>query len=278
LFAIGAPPHTQTVIARFGGVSFLADFPRMPTYAVAVVVFAGLVTAITLGTTLSPRFEAHHLSSESRDNVKLTLGLMATLAALQLGLLVNSAHQSFAAERQQVNALAAKITTLDRALTVYGTEATGTRDELRALVETAVTQAWPTRGPRGNLNTDPRRGETVLRSIQQLEPKDAAQADVKAKAAGIAFELVEGHAMLVAMAATGVSVPLVTLVVIWLVVILFGFSLLAPRNAFVVAALVVAAAAITGAVVVLVGLYRPFEGLMQLSSDPLLNALGQPTK
>jgi hypothetical protein len=117
----------------------------------------------------------------------------------------------------------------------------------------------------------------MLSSIQQLEPKDTAQSDLKAKATDLAFELIEARAMFVAMAASGVSVPLVTLVVAWLVVILFGFSLLAPRNAFVVTALLVSAVAITSAVVLLVGLYRPFEGLMQISSDPLLTALGQPT-
>jgi hypothetical protein len=249
----------------------------MPTYAVAAVVFACLAAAIALGTTMSRRVADHHLSSESRDSVKLVLGLMATLAALQLGLLVNSANLSFGAERQQINALAAKIATLTRVLTVYGAEAAGARGELRRTIESTVAQAWPSRGIRGNLELDPRRGEAMLRSIQQLEPKDAAQTDLKAKATGIAFELIEARAMFVAMAASGVSVPLVTLVVAWLVVILFGFSLLAPRNAFVVTALLVSAVAITSAVVLLVGLYRPFEGLMQISSDPLLTALGQPT-
>lgn len=250
----------------------------MPTYAVAAVVFASLAAAIALGTTMSRRVAEHHLSSESRDSVKLVLGLMATLGALQLGLLVNSANQSFGAERQQVNALAAKITVLNRVLMVYGADAAGARGELRAMVESAVAQAWPSHGVRGNLDADPLRGEAMLRSIRTLEPKDAEQSDLKAKATGVAFELIEARAMLVAMAATGVSVPLVSLIVAWLVVILFGFTLLAPRNSFVVTALVVSAVAITGAVVLLVGLYRPFEGLMQISSDPLLNALGQPGK
>jgi hypothetical protein len=245
----------------------------MPTYAVAAVVFASLLAAIVLGTLMSPRFADRHLTSDSRDSVKLVLGLMATLAALQLGLLVNSANQSFGAERQQVNAVAAKIATLNRVLTVYGAEADGARNELQAAIESAIAQAWPTRGVRGNLDFDPRRGEALLSSIQRLEPKDTAQSDLKAKATAVAFDLVEARAMLVAMAASGVSVPLVTLVVAWLVVILFGFTLLAPRNTFVVTTLVVAAVAITGAVVLLVGLYRPFEGLMQLSSDPLLTAL-----
>ena len=136
------------------GFLFLPDSPRMPTYAVAAVVFACLAAAIAVGTTMSRRVADHHLSSESRDSVKLVLGLMATLAALQLGLLVNSANQSFGAERQQINALAAKIATLTRVLTVYGAEAAGARGELRRTIESTVAQAWPSRGIRGNLQLD----------------------------------------------------------------------------------------------------------------------------
>ena len=251
----------------------------MPIAVVAAVVFAVLGAAVALGMTMSGRLADHHLNSESRDTVKLTLGLMGTLAALLLGLLVNSSKQTFDAEREQVNALAAKVATLDRVLMFYGDEAAGARGELRALMEAAVAQVWPSgSGVRSNLDLDPRRGEVMFRSIQLLEPADPAQTDLKAKAMDLAFELIEGRSLLVALAAGGVSVPVLALVVTWLVLILFGFSLLAPRNAVALAALFVAAAAVSGAVLLLLELYRPFEGMIQISSDPLLTAVGQPAE
>ena len=67
----------------------------------AVVVFVCLAGAVALGMTMSQRLAAHHLSSESRDTVKLALGLVATLAALLLGLLVSSAKGTFDAERER---------------------------------------------------------------------------------------------------------------------------------------------------------------------------------
>ena len=251
----------------------------MPIPAVAAVVFACLAGATALGITMSGRLADHHLSSESRDTVKLTLGLVATLAALLLGLLVNSAKESFDAERDQVHALSAKIATLDRVLKLYGAEADSARGELRALIEGAVAQVWRSRnGVRSNFEFDARGGEAMFHSIQQLEPKDAAQTGLKVRAADLAFELIEGRSRLVAMAAGGVSMPVLTLVVAWLVLILFGFSLLAPRNAVAVGALFIAAAAVCGAVLLLLELHRPFDGLIQISSAPLLTALGQPAE
>src|SRR5262245_56276561 len=112
----------------------------MPMAAVAAVVFACLTAAVALGRIMSVRLDERHLSSESRDTVKLALGLVATLAALLLGLLVSSAKESFDAERQQVNALAAKIATLDRVLTLYGSETADVRSQMRVVIEGAVAE------------------------------------------------------------------------------------------------------------------------------------------
>ena len=71
---------------------------------------------------------------------------------------------------------------------------------------------------------------------------------------------------------------LLTIVIAWLFVILLGFSVLAPRNAVVVTALIVSAVAVCGAVLLLLELYTPFDGVIQIASDPLLAALGQPAR
>jgi hypothetical protein len=131
---------------------------------------------------------------------------------------------------------------------------------------------------RSDLAFDPRRGEAIFRSIQSLQPADAFQGDLKGRATSLAFELIEGRSLMVALAAGGVSIPVLTLVIGWLVVILFGFSLLAPRNAIATAALIASAVAVCGAVLLLLELYQPFDGLIQISSDPLLTALGEPVK
>jgi hypothetical protein len=248
---------------------------EMPTSAFAAVIFACLVAAVLLGRAMSRWLPEHHLSSDTRDTIKLSLGLVATLAALLLGLLVSSAKGSFDEQRDQVNALAAKIATLDRVLELYGAESAAARGELRFVMTKAIAQAWPARDEaRSDLTPDARSGEAIFRAIQQLQPVDATQSDLKEKATSTAFDLVEGRSRMIAQAAAGIPVPLLAIVICWLFVILFGFSLLAPRNPVALSALIVSAAAICGAMLLLLELYGPFDGAIQISSDPLLAALG----
>ena len=62
----------------------------------------------------------HHLSQDSKDVVKMGMGLIATLAALVLGLLIASAKSSFDAQRTGFQQLAANLVLLDRSLARYG--------------------------------------------------------------------------------------------------------------------------------------------------------------
>lgn len=81
-------------------------------------------------------FPQDHLSADSKDAVKLAMGLVATMTALVLGLLVSSAKDGYDTKRSEVIQLAANVTFLDRSLALYGPEAADARSELGALVET----------------------------------------------------------------------------------------------------------------------------------------------
>ena len=66
-----------------------------------------------------------HLSAESKDAVKLAMGLVATMTALLLGLLISSAKGTYDTVRSEVSQMAAKVAFLDRVLAAYGPEAAG---------------------------------------------------------------------------------------------------------------------------------------------------------
>lgn len=85
----------------------------------------------------------HHVSPESKDVVKLGMGLIATLAALVLGLLIASAKSSFDAQRTGLQQLAANLVLLDRALTRYGPETKDAREALRRLVASTIERLGP---------------------------------------------------------------------------------------------------------------------------------------
>ena len=109
----------------------------------ALIVFGCLVGAVLIGRTLRRCLPEAHLSTESRDAMKLAIGLVATMSALVLGLLVSSAKGAYDTERSEVILMASKITFLGRMLDAYGPEAADARALLRNTTDEAVQQMWP---------------------------------------------------------------------------------------------------------------------------------------
>src|SRR5438093_10316656 len=111
---------------------------------ISVILFVILVVAAFLGRRVRHYLPEDHLSADSKDAVKLAMGLVATMTALVLGLLVSSAKGTYDTARSEVIQMAAKVAFLDRALALYGPETTEARGELRAAVTNAVRRIWPT--------------------------------------------------------------------------------------------------------------------------------------
>lgn len=242
----------------------------------AALVFICLVVAVLLGRVSNGRLSERHLTAETRDTIKLSLGLVATMSALLLGLLVSSAKGAYDSQDRQIDEMAAKIATLDRVLALYGSESDAARRELRATVENAIARAWPRLAHMSSdLSPDFRSGDAIYSAVQQLMPSGTTQGELKAKAADLTLELAEGRSLLVSRALEGVSRPLLVIVVGWLVLILFGFSVLAPRNVVATVALTVAAAAVSGAILLMLEFYEPFDGLIRISSEPMVAAISR---
>jgi len=238
----------------------------MPTAAIAILVLLCLVSAVFSGRWLSAVLSERHFATGTHDTVKLALGLVATMAAVLLGLLVSAAKTSYDEQKHQVIEMAARISVLDRLLEVYGDDAASARAEMHALIRGAVARAWPEDGARSDLGFRPQNGDIFLQSIQRLTPQNSLQTEIRSHA--------QRRALLVATALDGAPVPLLVVVVVWLVVILLGFSLLAPRSPIALLALLIAAGSVCGAIVLLLEFYHPFDGPLRISSAPIIQALG----
>jgi len=114
---------------------------------ISVTLFVALVGAAFLGRRVRRYLPEDHLSAESKDAVKLAMGLVATMTALVLGLLVSSAKGTYDTTRSEVIQMAAKVAFLDRVLALYGPEAAEARVELRAVVADAARRIWSPRFP-----------------------------------------------------------------------------------------------------------------------------------
>jgi hypothetical protein len=110
----------------------------MSTICATAIAALCLLGAVLLGMWLRRFLPQHHLSEQSRDTVKLAFGLVATMSALLLGLLVNSAKTSYDTTLVEVMQKSSTYILLDRELEIYGP--TAARRELRALAELATAQ------------------------------------------------------------------------------------------------------------------------------------------
>ncbi len=248
----------------------------MSAIAVAALVLVSLVLAILIGGWLRRCLPASHLSTETRDTVKLAVGLIGTMAALVLGLLVSSVKGSYDAERTQVIQMAAKVSFLNRVLALYGPTAVEARGQFRLAVEDAIRRLWPDeRSLPAELKPNLEAGNSVFFTIENLPARDELQQKIKTIAETNMIELAQQRTLLVAQSQAAISMPMLIILVSWLVLIFASFSLLAPPNKTALTALLVSSLAVSAAIFLILELDRPFDGLMRIPSEEMITALKQ---
>jgi hypothetical protein len=240
----------------------------------ATIVAACLFGAVALGIRLRRVLPEQHFNVQTRRAVNLAMGLVGTMSAVLLGLLLSSAKSGYDAERKQVIQMAAKVAFLNQVLGLYGPEATESRTKLRAAIEEAVRRIWPKDGQSG-LPTDFQAGDAVYAAIESLSPRDDMQRSLKGEAVGLAMELGDLRSVIAAESVPSLSRAMLVIVVCWLVAIFLSFSLLSPPNDTATHALIVSAYSVASAFFLILELDEPFGGLIQISREPLLNALSQ---
>ena len=248
--------------------------PLVFSVFIFVLVFGGALAGLTVRRWLP----AHHQDAETKDAVKLVLGLIATVAALVLSLLIVSAHDAYDRRESEVRQLGAHLAQLDRVLAGYGPEASEIRAQLRRLVEAELAQFWPDPGiaPTSTPASENLiRGQVIYESLAALVPRVEAQRFAQQRALQLAIAMDDTRRLLYEQAGGSLAWPFFVVLVFWLVMLFFGFSLYARRNATVILTFLVGALTVAGAVFLILELHRPFSGLMQISSAPIRNALMQ---
>ena len=249
----------------------------MSSVGVGLIAFACLFGAAVLGTFVSARLPEHHQSADTQRIVNLGAGIIGTMAAFILGLLIASAKGSYDTQANELTAMAAKIALLDRALEVYGPDAQNSREQLRPLVDRTVAELWPNEiRSQGNVpSVQIATAGRLYQSIDELSPQNDIQRTIKTQATGILTQLAEQRWLILEQRRGSVSKPLLVILIFSLAINFFTFGLFAPRNATVMATLCVCALASAGAIYLMMEFYHPYGGLIQIPSSTLQNALVQ---
>jgi hypothetical protein len=238
------------------------------SFITLAVVFGGALLGIALRSILPE----NHLAGDSRDVVKLGMGLIATMAALVLGLLIASAKTSFDTQNSELTEMSSRMVLLDRILAHYGPEAQDARAVLRGSVTDAL-DAVTSRDPGALQFGTSTNGELLYDKIQRLSPKDDAQRSMQSQALNIMIGLGQTRWLLAAQRGNSVSLPLLAVLVSWLAIIFISFGLFAPPNLTVIVSLLVSAVSVSGAIFLILEMYSPYAGLIHVSGAPLRAAL-----
>jgi hypothetical protein len=110
--------------------------------ALSLLTFALALVGILVGSFMQRVLPEGHLSSDSKEVVKLSMGVVGTLTALVLGLLIASAKSSYDARESEVKQLTAYVILLDTLLAQYGEEAQPARASLRQAVPAVADRIW----------------------------------------------------------------------------------------------------------------------------------------
>ena len=248
----------------------------MSSLTISLIAFVIMSGGALLGMFFRTALPRHHLSDESRDVVKLATGLVGTMAALVLGLLVASAKGSFDAQTTELTQMSANIVVLDRTLAHYGPEATETREALRNAVAGLLNQLSSNNRPgASHVEPAPTVREIVYDRIQALTPKDDLQRSMRSQALAMAVNLAQTRWLMYEQGAMSVSKPLLVVMVFWLTVTFVIWGLLAAPNGTLIATILVSALSASGAILLILEMYTPFEGLIRISEAPLRAALAQ---
>ena len=204
------------------------------------------------------------------------MGLVATLAALVLGLLIASAKGSYDSQSTEVTELSAKVVFLDRVLAHYGPEAREARELLRSSVARAIDQMW-SKDPAILFKATPGTAgaEVLADKIQELSPKNDSERAIQSQAMSIVMALGQTRWLLYEQRLSSVSMPVLVVLTFWVTALFVSFGLFAPFNTTTIVSLLVSALSVSGAIFIILEMYTPYAGLIQISSAPLRAALAQ---
>ncbi|MGA2401066.1 MAG: hypothetical protein ABSG91_05085 [Syntrophobacteraceae bacterium] len=253
----------------------------MNSTEIALIVFACVFGGALLGMLLRVVMPEHHLSEDSKDVIKLGMGLIATIAALVLGLVIATAKSSYDTQDAAIKHTAAKILLLDHMLATYGPETKEIRDEIRRILVRRIDQIWPEERSQP-AKVDPPAASPAAGGIQgdilKLVPQNEAQRWLQIRALKIADQIMETRLFVTGGLGSSVPAPFLIVVVFWLTFIFGCFGIFAARNTTVLVVLFICALSVAGSIFLILEMDQPFRGIMKISSTPLrytLSHLGQ---
>ena len=234
-----------------------------------------MMAGVAVGMTLRARLPADQLNRETREVIRLGAGLLATLAAVVISLMIASAKSSYDIQDGHFRQLAAYLVETDQLLAQYGPEAIEVRILMRQAVPAAIDRIWREEraASQDSAFTAASLAEQLNGAIDALAPGNDAQRALKVRIAQASAEIAHTRLLMFADAGRPILTPFLLILIFWLTVIFTSFGLSVEPGALVGAALLVFALSVSSALFLVADLSQPFAGVMQIPKEQLRHTL-----
>ena len=239
------------------------------------MVFACVCGGALLGIFIHSLLPSGYLDPDSKETVRLGMALVAATVAVALGMLIAAAKGFYDSQNSEVTQLAADAVLLDKILNHYGPESKEIRRLLRTSLVHMVDVTWGRNSSDNTRFTLSVASEVLLVRIPELSPHNEGQRLLQSQAFSAAVNLAQTRSLLIAQQASSVPRPLLAVLVSWLTLLFMSFGLFVRPNSLVVVSLFVSALAVCWAIYLILEMYQPYRGLIQVSSAPLQTAWAQ---
>ena len=245
----------------------------MSELGTGAVAFACVFGGTLGGMVIRAALPEHHRTKDTEDAVKLGMGVIATMGALVVGLLLASAKSSFDTKDSEIRLFSADLILLDRSLVRYGPETKEAREVLRRFTVFMIDSTWLEEASQAVDANGWMLLEDVQERVRALAPANDAQRWLQARALDISGDLSQTRWLLRVQSGSAIPEPFLLILIFWLTIIFTSFGVFAPRNATAITALFVCSLSVAGAIFLILEMALPFEGLIHIPSAPMREAL-----
>jgi hypothetical protein len=246
------------------------------TAVISSIALALIVAGALVGAFARTFLSEQHLNSDSKDVIKMSVGLIATMSALVLGLLIATGKTSFDARVTQVRQIAANALLLDQTLVQYGKDATNARVVLRQTFGLMVDRIWNENNS-GKRDPSPFQvtgnADSFIQTLANLPANTDFHRALKTETVATATEIAKDRLALFVQGRDTISMPFLIVLVFWLTVIFGIFGLLTRLNLLVCVIMLLCAVSVAGSIFLILDLNRPFDGMMRIPSAQVRGAL-----
>ena len=248
----------------------------MDHYVFSAFVFVLVLSSAALGSYVRSRLADHHFEESSLAAMRIAVGLVATLSALVLSLLISSGKSSLDLVNTALQHNAVTMIRLDRTLSQFGPSADGLRLQIKNDYGRWISFLFSNKtGTTAEAESRKILSGTydIQGRIFALQTAGPSQDKLRDHAMQLWDDIFAGRWLALEHRRGSIPPSLIAVLIGWLTVIfgIFGFS--APRNWSMCVVFLLCAVSATTAVYVVLDLDTPFQGMVNASNTPMMDAL-----